>query len=584
LARLVLLALKVTAGIVALMILPGWLVVMIPRWLIRGASIAFLGTLLAVYVATVPAVLVGCFCAFLGAARAGRRHDRAALRRACRWALLASSCLAGLIAMELASAARLRWAQRLPNLPTRFATPPDPRSPQADPDGGAVKNRENSAAPGSGPRARDELYLVVIGESSARGEPYHPWLSVGQIVGWQLERIFRGRKVRVDVFADGGLCLEQAVLFLKDLTRRPDAIIVFSGHNEFQLRFGWSRNVRHYIEEGPDHPLALIERARSASATSRLILDTLDSRRGETLPPPHVTRELVDHPTCSPPEYAFLLEDFHRRLDALAAYCRRIGTLPILIIPASNDGAFEPNRSVLAGSTPPEKRAAFAREFQAVRAAEPDSSESAITAYRRLVEQHPEFAESHYRLARLLVQTGAWHEARRHFILARDLDGLILRCPSDFREACRTVARRRDAVLIDGPAVLARLSPHGILDDHQFHDAHHPNLAGYVALAQDVLEQLQHRRAFGWPETAPVPRIDPGRCALHFELDAGKWSKVCERSSDFYGRTAYVRFDPSERLAVAKRYDRAARELAAGHPLQQPDLPSLDMAIIDRKR
>jgi len=200
------------------------------------------------------------------------------------------------------------------------------------------------------------------------------------------------------------------------------------------------------------------------------------------------------------------------------------------------------------------------------------------------VEQHPEFAESHYRLARLLVRAGAWDEARRHFVLARDLDGFSLRCPSDFRAAFRTVARRHEAILIDAPEVLARVSPHGIIDDHVFHDAQHPNLAGYIALAQDVLEQLQHRRAFGWPEQAPVPRIEPGECALHFELDAGKWSKVCERSSDFYGRTAYVRYDPSERLAVAKRYDRAARELAAGRPLQQPDLPSLDLAIIDRKR
>ena len=219
-----------------------------------------------------------------------------------------------------------------------------------------------------------------------------------------------------------------------------------------------------------------------------------------------MTRELVDHPTCTPPEYAFLLEDFHRRLDALAAYCQRIGTLPILIMPGSNDGAYEPSRSVLAGSTPPEKRAAFAREFQAVRAAEPDQTPShrsrpiagwwnSTPSSLRAITASPGSS----------FGTGAWNEARRHFILARDLDGFILRCPSDFREACRTVARRHDAVLIDGPEVLARLSPHGIVDDHLFHDAHHPNLVGYIALAQDVLEQLQHRRAFGWPETGSRP-------------------------------------------------------------------------------
>ncbi|MGO9469431.1 MAG: hypothetical protein ACLQIB_47040 [Isosphaeraceae bacterium] len=59
------------------------------------------------------------------------------------------------------------------------------------------------------------IVFVVVGESSARGEPYYPWLSVGQILGWQLEQVFPGRKIRVDVRADGGFCLEQAILLLE---------------------------------------------------------------------------------------------------------------------------------------------------------------------------------------------------------------------------------------------------------------------------------------------------------------------------------------------------------------------------------
>ena len=420
---------------------------------------------------------------------------------------------------------------------------------------------------------------MVIGESSGRGEPYQPWLSVGQIVSWQLEPIFPDRKIRVDVRAEGGLNLKQAVDELRDLSRRPDAIIVFSGHNEFQTRFGWSRSVRHYIEEGPEHPLALIELARSTSSTARLILETLDRVKGENPPPTQITRELVDHPSCSPLEFAYLIEDFQRRLEALATYCQRIGTLLIVIVPASNDGAYEPSRSVLAGSTRPEKRAAFAREFVAARAAELHGSESSMTTYRRLVKEHPEFAECHYRLGRLLVRTGDWDEARRHFVLARDLDGMSLRCPSEFRAVCRTVARRHEAVLVDAPKLLAGLSPHGILDEHVFHDAQHLNLVGYVALAQDILEQLQHRPAFGWPASTPVPRIQLKECANHFELDAAKWSDVCQRSGSFYRRTAYARFDPSERLEIAERYERAARELGAGRPRPQSDLPSLNMDI-----
>ena len=373
--------------------------------------------------------------------------------------------------------------------------------------------------------------------------------------------------------------MEQAVLQLNDLKRRPDAMIVFAGHNEFQTRYGWSRNVRHYLEEGPESPLALLELGRSASSTIKLILDSLDRHYGSAPPPPRVTRELVDHPIYSPKEYAFLREDFHRRLDALAAYCRRIGSLPILIVPGSNDGAFEPSRSFLSGSTPTVDRAAFARAFVRARAIEHDDPNSAIAAYRTLVGQHPEFAESHYRLARLLARTGAVEEARTHFIQARDLDGLPLRCPSDFREAIRTVAGRHGAMLVNGPKILARLTPDRILDDRLYHDGQHLNLAGMAALAREILDQLHRSRAFGWPESAPVPHFELEEAAQHVGLDAEKWATVCRRTVDF-SRTAFARYDPSERLNFGGRYDWAASDLAAGGPPREAaGLRSLNMPI-----
>ena len=52
------------------------------------------------------------------------------------------------------------------------------------------------------------LRILVIGESSAHGEPYHPWLSVAQIVAWRLEKVFPGRSIEVDMWAIGGATLK----------------------------------------------------------------------------------------------------------------------------------------------------------------------------------------------------------------------------------------------------------------------------------------------------------------------------------------------------------------------------------------
>ena len=90
------------------------------------------------------------------------------------------------------------------------------------------------------------------------------------------------------------------------------------------------------------------------------------------------------------------------------------------------------------------------------------------------------------------------------------------------------------------------------------------NLVGTIAVARDILEQIRSQHTFGWPESSPVPRIELEDCARHFEMDRGKWAKVCERSSGFYSRQAYARYDPTDRVDAQQRYDRAAEAIAAG--------------------
>ncbi len=566
LTRLAIGAAGVAVGLAVLFAGIPWLIVVTPRWVTRGASIGFLWSLLGLLGAAVPATVLGGGWSCLALVRAWRRHDRAAARRLMRWVVLAMSGLVGLVAMELVSGWALWRSYEIPDLPTRFP-PPEQRSLRIY---GANQGATSGAATGD-----EGLYIVVVGESSALGQPYDPKVSIGPIVAWQLERVFPGRRIAVDVRARGGLTLGQAMGLLRILERRPDAIIVFSGHNEILTRFGWPRAVRHYAEEGPESPLAWLELARAVSSAACLILDTLDRQYGEAPPPPHDTRALVDHPICTPKEYASTREGFRRYLDALAAYCGRIGALPILIVPASNDGAFEPNRSVLAAQTPPAARAEFERAFRAARDLEATDPPAATAAFRRLVDQHPEFAEAHYRLARLLAAAGAWEEARPHFVAARDLDAATPRCPTDFRDAIREVGHRRGAMIVDCETVFEPSSTQGVLDDHVYHDAHHPNLLGIVALAQDILEQLHRRRAWGWPASTPVPRIDPAECARHFGIDSKVLATLCERSADWYGKASLIRHDPKEREAVARAYAEAGSAITAGRPLPAASPPSL---------
>jgi tetratricopeptide (TPR) repeat protein len=548
----------------------------------RSAVIYLVGLLAGYVVAMVGSVAVIGFVVLI---RVRSRVDTRARRRwQARLLAIGAMVLVSLMVLDAGAAAWSHWLNRSPRLPEVVGQPAgdEPSFAARSFDGAApvLPSRFAPVQTGTGigtGTAPGALRILVIGESSGRGEPYHPWLSVGQIVAWKLESVFRSRPIGLDIWATGGATLAQMHSRLAGLTFRPDMMIVYVGHNEFQSRYAWKRVPGpYYRDELPalDSPESWAAVLRY-SPLCRLVLETWERQRVSLRPPNQVTRELVDRPACTAEEAGQILADFRGRLDAIAAYCEAIGTLPVFIIPASNDGGYDPSRSALAPETPGAERVAFARSVARARGLEKKDPAKAMRIDRELVDRHPEFAETHYRLARLLEQSGDWDGARQHYLEARERDGMPLRCPEGFREAYREVAARHAAVLlVDGPRVLEAVSPHGILDDGLFHDAQHPNLRGYVALAQDVLDQLHRRRAFGWPGDVEAPLLDAEVCARHFRLDATRWATVCSRESAFYRVTAYIRYDPKFRNERAAAYRRAAAAIEAGRLPVDAGIPS----------
>ncbi len=548
-ARLAMIALLLTALVTGGLVVPLWVRATVPERQLRHVAQAFLlaaqpayGVALAVLLAVLPvtALLV---------LRSRRRGRRAML--ASRLLVL---CAAGLFAIFIAEGGAAVWRARvgreLPLLPlrTRFE-----------------KQDER------------EVNVVVLGGSAAYGLPFEKWLSTGRIVAAALGDAIPDRRFRLDVLAEPGVHLEWMYQKLGGYTRKPHLVIIFSGHNEFTYRYRWSRSVDHYLDEIPSRPRKILRRlAGSCSPLCGLIQDAIEANGLGEPPPPEVTRQLVDVPAVTPEEYAFQLHEFQRRLEAIVAHCEQIGTLAVLLIPPGNDAGFEPNRSCLPAATAKAGREAFTRRFLAVRGAEQTDPSGAVGLYRELLADQPGFAEAHYRLGRLLEQSGELAEAGRHFRAARDHDGLPMRCPGDFQDVYREVAARHpQAILVDGQAVLEAASPSGIPGDTLFLDAMHPSVRGHAALAQAILESLKQRGAFGWPDATPAPKLDPARCAARFGMDAKAWKVACDWGVTFFERTAYIRYDPAERVEWIARYRRGGTAIAGGLDPDAAGLPGI---------
>ena len=547
--RLLAIALPIALVIVLVLVIPGWIPLW-PRPLRRAVTEGMLRTVLLLYSALFLAAFAGT--PVLGWLLARSWRTRTARMGLERGFLVCLASLLSLPLLEIGSACWSAWVHRFPVLPTRF-----------------------EAAPA------DEYRIVVLGGSSALGEPYRPWLSVGQIVAWQLQQAVTNRRFECEILARLGASLENQHHALAAIKQRSDAVIIYSGHNEFAARFEEER------EGWPDEEPAswIARRAYRATLNSSfcmLAYEIISKNRLDTPPPLAGRHQLIDPPQCSPSEAAAILSDFRRRLEALVSYCDRIGALPILIIPPANEAGYEPSRSTLPPTVSGPDRRRLVEQFTEARVLEQHDPAAGAVEYTAILERHPGFAEAHFRLARSLEKQGSAAEAAGHYLAALENDGLPIRCPAPFRAAYEEVARRHPrSILIDGRRELIAVSPDGQLGDHVIQDTHHPTLRGYVALASAVLRELERKKVFSDAQALKLP-LDATACADHFAMDKERWTAMCERTSVHYKRVAGYRYDPTERLEKSRRYAEAARRFARDKPVSDLGLPGLPDAANPR--
>ena len=141
--------------------------------------------------------------------------------------------------------------------------------------------------------------------------PFNRWTSIGRILQWQLGPILSGREVRLQVLAFSGHTLEEQQGLLTQLSRRPEILIVYCGHNQFSSRTGATREPRHYLDDQlPTRWTVFIEQIETVSPLCGLMRETADRFRVAIPPPRHGNRTLVDVPAFTTAEYAALLADF----------------------------------------------------------------------------------------------------------------------------------------------------------------------------------------------------------------------------------------------------------------------------------
>ena len=217
----------------------GWLALVpwipfFPQPLGRHLTEWFLRGLLVGYAATLSMASLGAVGLAVYVLRGRRRRVRRPI--AARLWLLCAASLISLGGVELAAAVWLAWLHRLPVLPTRLAGAAAGR--------GVDRGHRRIERPGV------SLSTVALARPDRR-------LATGE--GAARAAVPRGRSRRV------GANLEEMHQGLAKLTRRPDVLIVYCGHNEFLTRYDSARDAG--LQEAPLDPI--LDRSTSSVSPRR---------------------------------------------------------------------------------------------------------------------------------------------------------------------------------------------------------------------------------------------------------------------------------------------------------------------------
>ena len=303
--------------------------------------------------------------------------------------------------------------------------------------------------------------IFVQGGSTAEGYPYGYGASPAGMLQQRLQRTFPDRRIEVVTTAMSAVTSYTLLDFSREiLEQRPDAIVIYAGHNEYVGILG----VGSGFSAGRRRPVVLsflrLKELRLFQLTQRALAGLRPKRpprQGRSLMATIVAEKKIPYGS---PLYRRGLEQYRANLRALLRRYRRAG-VPVFI--------------------------------------------GTVVSNER--DQPPfigEDARRHFLRGRRLEALGRYREARQAYLAAKDRDELRFRAPEEINAILRDVAAEEGAHVVEVRQAFVRAARHGIVGHDLMLEHLHPNLDGYFVMADAFYEALRAQGTIG-PWDAPVP-------------------------------------------------------------------------------
>lgn len=336
--------------------------------------------------------------------------------------------------------------------------------------------------------------IFVLGESAAYGDP-QPEFGLSRMLQTLLSDRWPELRFEVVNAAMTAINSHAVLTIAQDCGRQNgDVWVIYMGNNEVVGPFGSGTVFGRQVP-----PLALIRATMTLKRTRTAQLLAGLARRWQGHPAgPTEWRGMkmfLDHQLRhDDPRMARVYAYFARNLADILESGRARGVKIIVSTVLSNLKDCPPFASMHRPDLGPAQTAEWARLYRAgVEAQKAAKPAEAIEAFERAERIDGQFAEMQFRWGQCCLALGKEEEARKRFLLARDLDTLRFRVDSRINELIRQTAghREREGIsLVDAEELLGGVSPHRLPGQELLYEHVHLNFQGNYLLARAIAERV----------------------------------------------------------------------------------------------
>lgn len=320
--------------------------------------------------------------------------------------------------------------------------------------------------------------IFVLGGSTTAGFPYGNNITFTRILGKRLADTFPDRHIEVVNTALTAINSYTLLDFLDEiLAQKPDALLVYAGHNEFYGALGVASMeslgrfrpvVKLFLKLKNYKTLILI---RNLAGRLYMAVHGVNSAARMQDPMKTVMSRMVGDKaiTLDSPLYKAGKKQFQANLGEILAKAQA-AKVPVLVSELVSNISDQPPFTSTASDTLPPAAAVFAR-------------------------------------AQKLEQERQYDKARVAYYRAKDLDALRFRATEDFNEIIRNTAAAYGASVVPMQAVFTEASPNGLIGNSLIHEHLHPNIDGYFLMADAFFQTMQRENFLA--QEWPIAKIKP---------------------------------------------------------------------------